>query len=80
MGLVLGLISSAISVIEATHKIFDAAKDAKGLHEAFRKAAEKLPLVLRTLKAAGQIQGKLEAEFETSERCREEAGDRSHQQ
>ena len=66
VGLVLGVISSVISVIEATHKIFDAAKDAKGLHEAFRKAAEKLPLVLSTLKAAEQIQEKLEAEFKTS--------------
>lgn len=66
VGLVLGIISSVIAVTQATQKIFDAAKDAKGLHEAFRKAAEKLPLVLRTLKAAEQIQEKLEAEFTTS--------------
>lgn len=66
VGLVLGIISSVISVVEATHKIFDAANDPKGLHEAFRKAAEKLPLVLRTLKAAERIQERMEAECTSS--------------
>lgn len=66
VGVVLGIISSIISVVEATHKIFDAANDPKGLHEAFRKAAEKLPLVLKTLKAAERIQERMETECKSS--------------
>jgi len=54
--LVLGLISSAIAIIDASQKIYDAAKDASGLHKAFKKVAENIPLVLDTLKAAEKAQ------------------------
>jgi hypothetical protein len=52
---VLGIISSAISLIEASQEIYDAATNAQGLHEAFRKVAENIPLVLDTLHDAKQI-------------------------
>ena len=66
VGLVLGIISSIISVIEASQQIFSAARDAKGLHSAFRKVAENVPLVLGTLRAAEQVQKQLEAEWQAS--------------
>lgn len=67
VGLVLGIISSIISVLTASQKIFDAAKNAKGLHEAFRKVAENVPLVLGTLRAAEEVQKKMEAEWQSSD-------------
>jgi hypothetical protein len=67
VALVLGIISSVISVIEASQKVFDAAKDTKGLHEAFRKVAENVPLVLGTLRAAEEVQKKMEAEWQSSD-------------
>lgn len=67
VGLVLGIISSIISVIEASQKVFDAARDAKGLHEAFKKVAENVPLVLGTLRAAEEVQKKMEAEWQSSD-------------
>lgn len=67
VALVLGIISSVISVIEASQKIFDAAKDTKGLHEAFRKVAENVPLVLGTLRASEEVQKKMEAEWQSSD-------------
>jgi hypothetical protein len=67
VALVLGLISSVISVIEASQKVFSAARDAKGLHEAFRKVAENVPLVLGTLRAAEEVQKKLEVEWQSSD-------------
>lgn len=48
-GFVVGLISGVISVIEATKKVCDAAKDAKGQPEAFRQVAAQLPLVIEIL-------------------------------
>jgi hypothetical protein len=51
-GTVIGLISGVISIIEATKKIYDAAKDAKGQPEAFRQVAARLPLVNDILQTA----------------------------
>lgn len=67
VGLVLGIITSVISLIEATQRIYDASKDAKGLHEAFRKIAENLPTVLGTLRAAEQVQKDVKAEWQSSD-------------
>jgi hypothetical protein len=56
-GLVVGLISGVISIIEATKTVYDAAKDAKGQPEAFRQVAARLPLVNEILRnAKGRIQ------------------------
>lgn len=52
IGAVIGLISGIISIIDATKKVYDAAKDKHGLHTAFRDVASKLPLVHDTLKSA----------------------------
>jgi hypothetical protein len=49
---VVGLISSVISIIEATKTVYDAAKDAKGQPEAFRQVAARLPLVTAILHKA----------------------------
>lgn len=67
VGLVLGIIASVITLIETTSKIYDANKDAKGLHEAFRKIAENLPIVLGTLRAAEKAQGQMKAEWQSSD-------------
>jgi len=48
----IGLISSVISIIEATKTIYDAAKDAKGQPEAFRQVNARLPLVIEILHKA----------------------------
>jgi hypothetical protein len=49
---VVGLISGVISIIEATKTVYDAAKDAKGQPEAFRRVAARLPLVIEILHSA----------------------------
>lgn len=51
-GLVLGLVSATISVIDATKTLYDAAHDASGLPEQFREVAARLPLVLEILEKA----------------------------
>jgi len=50
--LVLGIISSIISIIDATKKVYDAVKDEKGLPANFKKSATKLPIILKLLKDA----------------------------
>ncbi|KAE9368986.1 hypothetical protein N431DRAFT_428679 [Stipitochalara longipes BDJ] len=52
--LVMGVISSIISIIDGTKKVIDAAKDAKGLPKAFREVAERLPIVTNILGSAKQ--------------------------
>ncbi|KAL6720990.1 hypothetical protein ACLMJK_000090 [Lecanora helva] len=52
--MILGVISSAITVVDATQKIYDAASDARGLPEAFRDVATRLPTVHNTLSSAKQ--------------------------
>lgn len=44
-GLVIGLISGIIAIIDATKKVYDAASDQQGLPGAFREVAQRLPLV-----------------------------------
>jgi N-terminal domain on NACHT_NTPase and P-loop NTPases len=56
-GLVIGIISGIIAIIDATMKVYDAATDASGLPEVFRDVAKRLPFVQDTLQAA---QGHLE--------------------
>ena len=51
-GFVVGLISSVISIIEATKTVYDIAKDAKGQPEAFRQVAARLPLIIEILHSA----------------------------
>ncbi|KAM0704421.1 hypothetical protein Q7P35_008655 [Cladosporium inversicolor] len=63
--LVLGLISSAIAIIDASQKIYDAARDASGLHKAFKTVAENIPLVLDTLRAAEKAQQKAKSNWQT---------------
>ncbi|KAF3492135.1 WD domain-containing protein [Arthroderma uncinatum] len=50
--LVLGLISSVITIIHATQQIFEAVGDAKGLPINFMKSASKLPLISKLLEDA----------------------------
>jgi hypothetical protein len=50
--LVLGVISSIIAIVDETKKVYDAAKNAKGLPEAFREVAARLPIVVNILDSA----------------------------
>lgn len=60
---VLGVISSALTIIEASKNVYESAKSASGLHEAFRKVAENIPLVSDTLRQAKRV---FEAPSDTS--------------
>jgi hypothetical protein len=66
LSIVLGLVSSVIAIIRTSQDVYDAAKDAKGLHEAFRKVAENVPLVLSTLRAAEDVQKQMKVEWQAS--------------
>lgn len=46
---IIGIISAAITVVEATISVYNAAKDQAGLPPNFKKVATKLPLVLKLL-------------------------------
>jgi hypothetical protein len=48
-GLVLGLLSSIITIIETTYQLYEAVEDEKGLPANFKKAASKLPLISKIL-------------------------------
>lgn len=48
-GLVLGIISAIISIIDATHQVYKAVKDEAGLPTNFKKSATKLPLISKLL-------------------------------
>ncbi|KAH6717475.1 hypothetical protein BKA61DRAFT_547365 [Leptodontidium sp. MPI-SDFR-AT-0119] len=52
--LVLGPISSVIAIFDATKKVYDAAADSKGLPEAFREVAGRLPIVRTILGSVEQ--------------------------
>jgi hypothetical protein len=52
-GTVISLISGVLTIIDATFKIYDSAKDANGQPEAFRQVAAQLPLVEDILQRAG---------------------------
>jgi len=49
VGLVLGLISSIITIIETTYQLYEAVEDEKGLPANFKKAASKVPLISKIL-------------------------------
>ncbi|KAF7893678.1 uncharacterized protein EAF02_001216 [Botrytis sinoallii] len=50
--LVLGIISSIISIIETTKQVYDAIEDEAGLPKNFKKSATKLPLISQLLEDA----------------------------
>jgi phytoene/squalene synthetase len=50
--LVLGIISSIISIIDATNQVYEAVKDEAGLPTNFKKAATRLPLISKLLEDA----------------------------
>lgn len=52
--IVLGAISSIIAIVNTTKQVYDAAKDAQGLPEAFREVAGRLPIVENILNSAKQ--------------------------
>ena len=51
---VLGVISSIIAIVDGTKKVWDAATDTKGLPEAFREVAGRLPIVKSILNSTEQ--------------------------
>ncbi|KFY83571.1 hypothetical protein V498_07967, partial [Pseudogymnoascus sp. VKM F-4517 (FW-2822)] len=51
-GLVLGIISAIISIIDTTKQVYDAVKDEAGLPTNFKKSATKLPLISKLLEDA----------------------------
>ncbi|KAF8852969.1 NACHT-domain-containing protein [Acephala macrosclerotiorum] len=76
--LVIGLIGSLISIVEATKKVYDAAGDAKGQPEAFRQVSARLPIVIEILRdaearASELDEMKLEAIKQTLESCKAKA-------
>ncbi|KAH6702780.1 WD40-repeat-containing domain protein [Leptodontidium sp. MPI-SDFR-AT-0119] len=76
--LVIGLIGSLISIIDAAKKIYDTAGDSKGLPEEFRQVAARLPLVIEILRnaearASKLDKTKLEAIKQTLESCKAKA-------
>ncbi|KAE8450749.1 hypothetical protein EG329_005662 [Mollisiaceae sp. DMI_Dod_QoI] len=52
--LVLGVISSIISIVDGTKQVYDAATNAEGLPEAFREVADRLPIITNILSSAKQ--------------------------
>ncbi|KAL2046201.1 hypothetical protein N7G274_001648 [Stereocaulon virgatum] len=78
-GLVLGLISSIMTIINTTIQVYDAVEDEAGLPKNFKKAAAKLPLISKLLKDAEVYVSKsadktIEAAFRpTIEDCKTQA-------
>lgn len=71
---VLGVISSIMTIVETIQKIYDAVKDGSGLHSSFRKIAESIPMILRSLRDVHKIQAKAAQEAKQTqdpERIRE---------
>ena len=58
---VLGVISAIISIIDGTKQVYGSAKDARGLPEAFREVAGRLPVVRNILESAKLHLGKGDA-------------------
>jgi hypothetical protein len=50
--LVIGLISSIITIIDTARQLYDAVEDEKGLPANFKKVASKLPLISKILEDA----------------------------
>ena len=53
---ILGAISAVIAIFETSKEVYDAVKDAKGLHESFRKASDNVAIILSTLYQARLVQ------------------------
>ncbi|KIN08973.1 hypothetical protein OIDMADRAFT_71844, partial [Oidiodendron maius Zn] len=49
---ILGVISSIISIVDATKQVYDATTSAEGLPEAFREVAGRLPIITKILSIA----------------------------
>lgn len=64
-GLVLGIISSIISIVTAAKNVFDAARDKSGLPRAFHHVAAKLPIVIVILKQANDYAQRPEVDEDT---------------
>lgn len=77
--LVLGLISSILSIIDATRQVYDAVNDETGLPKNFRQTAARLPLVSSLLEdAEGYVDGTVDvrakdALAETLKNCKTRA-------
>ena len=52
--LVLGLVSSILTVLDTALQIYNAAHDAKGLTKTFQATADQIPLVFHTLELVGR--------------------------
>ena len=65
-GLLIGLISGIIQIMNATEQVYQAAKDAQGQPTAFREVAARLPLVINILNLAKQ---KIENSSSKEELC-----------
>ena len=64
---VLGAISSVIAIIETCRELVEAAKDARGLHDTFRKASENIPVILDTLREAEKVQEQAKNDYVNSD-------------
>jgi hypothetical protein len=60
---VLGLISSAITIIETSRDLYDAASSVEGLHEAFRAVSQNIPLVLNILRDCKKVQEQIDRDY-----------------
>ncbi|KAK3614600.1 hypothetical protein LTR56_026643 [Elasticomyces elasticus] len=63
---IVGLIASVITIIETSRDLYDAATNAKGLHEAFRAVSQNIPLVLNILRDCKRAQEQADEEYRTS--------------
>lgn len=77
--LIFGLISGIITAVDATKKVYDAAKDAAGLPAAFRAVANRLPTVRVTLEKVDKRKGRTPEEanalIRALESCKAKATD-----
>lgn len=70
IGLVLGLISSTITVVETCKNLYEAAHDTGGLPEAFRRVSENIPLVMEILLISKKLQEQDERNYRKSQDVR----------
>ena len=63
---VLGLISSVIAIIEASRDLYDAASSVEGLHEAFRRVSQNIPLVLNILRDCRKVQEHIDRDYSST--------------
>ena len=63
---ILGAISAIIALFETSKRVYDAAKDTRGLHESFRKASDNVSIILSTLYQARLVQEQTVKAYESS--------------